>query len=78
MGYPYIYISPGFGQSKKNVLKYAAAYHESRPATRSRKTVATLEGIIKPGYISTFMNSREVHLPKLVQVRFVSAIAGWS
>ena len=35
---------------KKNVLKYAATYRESRSATRSRKTATKLEGILKPGY----------------------------
>ena len=35
---------------KKNVLKCAATYRESRPATRSRKTVTTVEGILQPGY----------------------------
>ena len=34
---------------KKNVLKYAATYRESRPATRSRKTATTVEGILQPG-----------------------------
>ena len=49
MGYPYIYISPGSGWAKKNVLKYAAPYRPPGFATRSQKTAAPLEGFLGPG-----------------------------
>ena len=79
MGYPYIYISPGFGQSKKkNVLKYAAntsrVSHRDEVAKNAR--IAGMHSQI--GIKSRFVNSREVSLCKLAQVRFISAIAGWS
>ena len=35
---------------KKKCTKICGKYRESRPATRSRKTATTVEGILQPGY----------------------------
>ena len=75
MGYPYIYISPGFGQSKKKM--YGNTSRVS-PRDEVAKNSCSAEMHTQTGIKSRFVNSRGVPLYKLAKVRFISAIAGWS
>ena len=49
MGYPEMYIMPGFGQSKTIVLKFAVTHHMSCSTMRLQKTPVMLECILKLG-----------------------------
>ena len=77
MGYPCIYISPEFGQSKK-CTKICSMTLQVLPRDEVAKNARNAEMHSQIGIKNRFVNSREVSPYKLVQVRFTFAIAGWS
>ena len=77
MGYPYIYIAR-VRVVKKKCTKICGSISRVSPRDEVAKNGRNAGRHYQTGIQSTFMNSRKVPLRKLAQVRFVSAIAGWS
>ena len=77
MGYPYIYVVRVRAVKKKST-KICGNTSQVSPHDEVAENAHIAGMHSQSGIKSIFVNSREVPLCKLAQVRFISATVGWS